>query len=209
MNRPNLEQALSKFRFDYQGPKIAFLIAGGGFSILDFRRYPGGSRIYHTAIEPYNRDTANFLTKFAGAKIDDPESFSFVSAEGTSDALLGLINYCDDQNLLHVVINSACTTDHYRRGENRAYIATSRGDMFVFEMNKIDESSYEILSDKNHIYIDHIRLQEDRRIAQVAIGIIMADPSLYPNLEQGESVARMHNNRNGYLSNKNDIVHSH
>lgn len=206
MNRPSLEQALSTFRSDYQGPKIAFFIAGGGFSVLDFRRYPGSSNLYHTAIEPYNRDTANFLTKFAGANIVDPEKFSFVNAEGSSDALRALANYCDDPNLLYVVINSACTTDRWRRGENRAYITTSRGDMYVFEMNKLEQDAYDILAANGSRYIDDIRYQEDRRIAQVAIAIIMNDPSLFPQLEQGESIVRMHNTGSGRAPNQSDIV---
>jgi len=208
MISPSLEQVISTFRTEYQGPKIAFFIAGGGFSALDFRRFPGTNRLYHTAIEPYNRDTANFLTKYAGSDIPDPEKFSFVNPEGTHDALRALSNYCGEPDLLYVVINSACTTDRWRRGDNRAYITTSRGDMFIFQMNKLEQQEYDILSAKGQRYIDDIRFQEDRRIAQVALAIIMNDVSLFPKLEHGEFVQRMHNSGSGYVVNNNDILAS-
>lgn len=209
MIRPSLEQVVSTFRSSYSGPQIAFFIAGGGFSALDFRRFPGGSRLYHTAIEPYSKDTANFLTKFSGAQIDDPENFPFVNPEGTYKALQGLANYCDDSSLLYVAINSACTTDRYRRGENRAYIATSRGDMYVFEMNKLSQEEYQVLSAKGQKYIDEIRYQEDRRIGQIALALIMGDPSLYPEIENGEQVLRVHTSGgNIFATNTKDVVHS-
>lgn len=194
---PTLELVTQHFRSEYSGPKIAFFVAGGGFSALDFRRFPGGSSVYHTAIEPYSEDTANFLNKFANAGINDSSSFRFVNAEGTELALRALTAYCDNPNLLHVVINSACTSDRFRRGDNRAYIATSRGDMFLFRMSKLDEDEYSALFDKNPSYIDQVRFEEDRRIGQVALAIIMEDPSLCPALESGESIVRLHRDSNG------------
>ena len=191
MTQMNFNQATQAFRNEYQGPKIAFLIAGGGFSALDFRKYPGSSRLYHTAIEPYNVDTANFLNKFSGQDIQDPENFSFVNPEGTAKALEGLANYCDTPDLLYVVVNSACTTDRYRRGENRAYIATSRGEMFVFEMSKLSQEEYQVVSSKGNQIIDQIRHNEDIRIGQVALAIIMNDPSLFPDLEDGEKILKI------------------
>lgn len=207
MSQPNLEQVISIFRSDYKGPKIAFFITGGGFSVLDFRRYTGGSKILHTVIEPCRQDTANFLIKFTGADIPSPETLSFINPEGTSEALLALANYCNDTNLLYVVINSACTTDRFRHGENRSYIATSRGDVYLFEMNKLSKEEHESLSAKNIIHIDNIRYEEDRRIAQVALAIIMNRPSLFPKLEKGETVTRMHDSGTGRTSNLNDVVH--
>lgn len=191
MTQMNFNQATQAFRNEYQGPKIAFFIAGGGFSTLDFRKYPGSSRLYHTAIEPYNVDTANFLNKFNGQDIQDPENFSFVNPEGTARALEGLVSYCNTLHLLYVVVNSACTTDRYRRGDNRAYIATNRGEMFIFEMNKLSQEEYQVMSSKGSHFIDQIRHNEDVRIGQVVLAIIMNDPSLFPELEVGERIIRV------------------
>lgn len=205
---PTPELVTQHFRSEYSGPKIAFFVAGGGFSALDFRRFPGGSSKYHTAVEPYSEDTASFLNRFANAGISDPSNFRFVNADGTAQALQALQSYCnDDHNLLYVVINSACTSDRFRRGDNRAYIHTSRGDMYLFRMSKLEQDGYEALANKSMNYIDQIRFEEDRRIGQVALAIIMEDPSLFPVLEAGESVVRLHRDSNGsWVENAADTL---
>lgn len=202
----SIETATQKFRKDYTGPQIAFFIAGGGFSALDFRRFPGGSKIYHTAIEPYNVDTANFLTQFAGADIPDPTAFAFVHPEQTLQALQALQNYCNRPNLLHVVINAALTTDRYRRGDNRAFISTSRGDSYAVKLNKLNEDQYNALSSRPEA-IDRIREEEDRKIGQIALAIIMLDTSMMPTLSAGEEVVRIHMDANNQpVINNNDVV---
>lgn len=188
---PSLNTVIQTFRENYKGLPLAFFIAGGGFSCLDFRRYPGSSKMYHTAVEPYNEDTVNFLNKFADAGIADPHNFNFVNPEGTLQALEALENYCDNSGLAYVVVNSALTTDRWRRGDNRAYIALSNGDIFIFKLSKLDEDSYRILSEKNPRAIDEYRRREDDKVGQVVLSILLNDPTLCPELDEGEEIVRL------------------
>jgi hypothetical protein len=206
------EDAILQFRKNYQRRKLAFFIAGGGFSILDFRKYPGTNRIYHTAIEPYSEDTINFLKIHGRYNIPDPHNFQFVNAEGTVMALNALNNYCNNANLTYVVINSACTTDRYRRGENRCYIAIRnvgvRGDMiekvYLYEMSKLSETEYNILFNKDPSIIDNIRFEEDRRISHVAMYLLEREFVEKPKLLIGESVSELSPSRNSKIEYVND-----
>lgn len=197
-----IEGVISRFRKEYTGSPIAFMVLGGGFSALDFRRYPGSSKFFHTAIEPYNNDTANFLNRFvrdSSNRIDDPNNFRAVNPEVTEELLQGLQHYCnDDPNLLYVVINSALTTEgRWRRGTNRSFIATSRGDMYEYSLTKIEEDEYNILNQNHPELIDQIRFGEDVKVGQTALAVILENPSLLPVLGADEKIIRLHKTASG------------
>lgn len=79
--------------------------------------------------------------------------------------------------------------------------------MYLFRMSKLDQDGYNALASKSMSYIDQIRFEEDRRIGQVALAIIMEDPSLFPVLEAGESVVRLHRDSNGsWVENSADTL---
>jgi len=197
--------AIKTLRENYSGPKIAFLILGGGFSCLDFRRFPGSSKFYHTAIEPYGEDAANFLSKYSNTAPSPTDPLC--NAKTTLLALAALTNYCNDPNLLYVVVNSALTTDRWRRGENRAYIATSRGDMYEMHISKLAEDEYSALGARPNL-IDMIRHEEDEKVGQAAISIIMEDPSIAPELNSDEQILRIHNVNSALRANPNDVFAS-
>lgn len=187
----DMQAAIQKFRSEYAGPPVFFFITGGGHSCLDFRRYPGASRLLRGAFEPYNsEEIAHFMNEFGpSGNLIDPDNFPFCSEQMTVDALQALSTFAaNSTNALLVVVNSALTTDRWRRGENRSWIATSRGNLFRLNLNKIDEQNYNSLTNANPLLIDSIRASEDARVGQAVLAIIMNDPSMMPRLEVGESL---------------------
>jgi hypothetical protein len=185
--------ALKEFRSSYNGPKLAFVIMGGGYSALDFRKFPGSSRYYHTAVEPYQDDLINFLNRYgSGPHIgsDEAQSFRAVNMEVTRDLLKALVAYCDDPSVKCVVVNSAITTDRWRRGSNRSFIVTSDNEEFEYNLSKIDEVTYNSLQLYNSEFIDEIRRNEDLRIGQAVLSILCDNPSMTPNYP-GESLVRV------------------
>mgnify|MGYP001262223776 CR=1 FL=1 len=189
----DFQSVLQEFRRSYKGPKLAFIIMGGGYSALDFRRYPGSSEFYHTELAPYREDLANFINKYGTRRIaaDEVESFNAVNAEVTVELVAALANYCDDPNLMYVVVNSALTTNtRWRRGSNRSFIATSTGLSFEFQLSKLDEDSYNVLLNNAPDQLDLIRRGEDERVGQMVLSILLGNPALAPN-RNGESLIRL------------------
>jgi hypothetical protein len=185
-----MQAAIQKFRSEYKGPPIYFFITGGGHSCLDFRRFPGASKLLRGAFEPYaSEEIAEFMNGFhQGGQHIDPSNFSFCTEQMTIDALSALSGFVHDTIALMVVVNSALTTDRWRRGDNRSYIATSRGNLFKFNINKLDEETYGVLQRNKPALIDDIRHMEDAKVGQVVLAIIMNDPTMMPSLDAGESL---------------------
>jgi hypothetical protein len=187
----DMHSVIQKFRSEYAGPSAYFFITGGGHSCLDFRRYPGASRILRGAYEPYvSEEIAHFMNEYGpSGDLIDPSNFSFCTEQMTVDALQALSTFvADSTGSLLVVVNSALTTNRWRRGDNRSWIATSRGNLFRLNLNKIDEQNYNALTSANPLLIDSIRESEDMRVGQVVLAIVMNDPSMMPRLEVGETL---------------------
>jgi hypothetical protein len=185
--------ALKEFRSSYNGPKLAFVIMGGGYSALDFRKFPGSSRYYHTAVEPYQEDLINFLNKYGPGFLIEPDearSFRAVNMDVTRDLLKALIKYCNDPSVKCIVVNSAITTDRWRKGSNRSFIVTSDNEEFEFNLSKADEVTYNYIQKWNPEFIDEIRRNEDLRIGQAVLSILCDNPSMIPDYP-GESLVRV------------------
>lgn len=185
-----LEDAIEQFRLNYKGNKIAFLIVGGGYSCLDFRRYPGASAFYHTAYEPYaNEEIVTFLVRNIKdyPAVEDISSLKFCSKEMTENIYKAFSNYITEPNITKVVVNSALTTNNYRRGINRSYIVIE-DKKYYLTLNKLNEETHNNISKVSRRLIDKVRYKEDEKIGQIVLSLLLNDSSIMPSLLEGESL---------------------
>lgn len=183
----DLNNATQNFRRNYSGPRIAFLISGGGYSCLNFRQLPGASRILDQAVEPYSPGSfADFLNENGDTVFD--ENSRFCDEEVLNPAVEAIENYAGGGSIFGVVVTAALTTDRYRQGQNRAFIGFSDGRRFKLNLPKLDQQSHETLLNSAPHLIDEHRHQEDNLVGQVVLALIMNDPTMMPNLPQGASL---------------------
>lgn len=198
----DLTAATYFFRKNYTGPKIAFLISGGGYSCLKFRQFPGASSIIEQAIEPYSGlSFANFLNDAIAAttacSLDgEPQPYydensSFCNQEILDPAIRSMENYVDSEETLIVVVTAALTTNRYRLGENRAFIGFSDGRRFKLSLPKINEPSHAFMLSNAPSLLDEHRFREDSLVGQVVLALIMNDPNMMPNLPEGASLENL------------------
>lgn len=184
----DINSATNAFRKMYNGPRIAFLISGGGYSCLNFRQLPGASRILDQAVEPYSSNSfADFLNSNLDVNLYDDNS-RFCDESILDEAVYALENYVNNSEVLCVVVTSALTTDRFRRGDNRALIAFSDGRRFRLSLPKLEEQFHNYLTQNNQSILDKIRLEEDNILGQVVLSLIMNDPSFMPSLNNGSSL---------------------
>ena len=187
----SIDQVLKIVREKYVGPKIAFLTLGGGYSCLDFRKMTGSSKFYYGSIDLYDQNfVVGFITKYSKNRTFDLNQ-SIVSEETTMQLIESMILFYDNRDLLYVVVNSALTTDRYRKGENKAFVAiynnkSSEHQIYKISLNKDSEKDHSLYKD----YLDIHRSIEDRKVGQSVLSLIMDDYKLAPELEQGETIER-------------------
>ena len=184
----DINNATQNFRRNYSGPRIAFLISGGGYSCLNFRQLPGASRILEQAVEPYSPlSFADFLNNNCGVS-DFDENSRFCDENILNPAIQAMENHAGSGNVLSVVVTAALTTDRFRQGRNRAFIALSDGRRFRLNLPKLEQNAHETLLNNAPHLIDEQRSQEDAIVGQVVLAVIMNDPTMMPNLPQGASL---------------------
>ena len=195
----------------------SFFVTGGGFSLLDIGKIPGASRVFADAYIAYHMlEEVAFLRTVIGehTSLLVDGTVGFVSTWPTywyASALLERHSSTIPDATL-CVVNASLTTNRWRRGKNEAFIATvnrpcDEGDgvvrLFRYDINKLTEDEYnsraalrdvsgQAFDDEGYLPppdpINQLRLLEDRKVAEVALGIILENPSLVNLMEHGERV---------------------
>lgn len=152
--RSHLYQDVAKLIAKGTALKPTFvMIAGGGMSVADILKVPGGSRfIHHISI----------AQRFAFS-----DGVTAVSENGVAemiDAAAWLSEPVSDARNL-VAVSAALTTDRYRKGENHAYIRIN-GQFCHLTLPKLREDEYvEMTPD----LIRRLRMAEDIIVSNVVI----------------------------------------
>lgn len=146
---------------NYKGPKLAFVVTGGGIGIHNLAQMLGASKILHAIYVPYSYEESE---RFIASAIDSRDGIKngamfgkqyveegAVSKHGAT--LLQLAGRIVWPDCRVIACTAATTTSRYRRGENQAYIAmTDPGQVlasdikhFHLKLSKISESDYQMM----------------------------------------------------------------
>jgi hypothetical protein len=193
----------------------SFFVTGGGFSLLDIGKIPGASKVFADAYIAYHMlEEVNFLRSVLGDNVNllINGEVGFVSPWTTywyARALLQRhVNTIPNATIC--VTNASLTTNRWRRGKNEAFIAVAnrpcdRNDgvikLFRYDMKKWSEEEYNQLVHDHQAAVENgmhptdpivaRRMFEDQKVAEVALGLILENPSLVNMVERGEEVVPM------------------
>lgn len=191
------------FNKDGKGKRIAFMLTGGAYSTMDFRLGCGSSRFLEGCWDPYSNEQLINFAKLSGEKINEND---FHSVEAHTAYLYSLaLMYKMAETIpfgeafpIIVASTAALSTYRYRRSANRAYVSLIRQvnessliaefDCWEIALDKISEEDHAVIAAFPDL-MDMRRLEEDRKVSQVILALIMKDGTMLPDLRKGESVS--------------------
>lgn len=170
---------------NYTGPKIVFIVTGGGIGITDLVKTMGASKLIHAIHIPYDSDEAiRFVTQNIrlplpeGMEPLDLDNIKHVSESWAKHLCnAGLIEY-QHTDCKIVAITAALSTNRYRKGENHAWIAigTNKANIETHhvQLSKLTEEEHEKFFPG---YVDWKRGAEDREITKFVVDSIFNQAS--------------------------------
>lgn len=170
------DKYLLKVVNEYQGPKLAFMVAGAGASLARLATIPGASRILHEVACPYDVEaTKRYIKDSLGhVRYFSSKAVSADSAWEISRALVQRV----PEGVIAVGVTGAATSTRYRRGNNEAFISVGQGPVnhnFHVKLVKPDESLYTsstFTEEKRQELICRIRFEEDETIAAATLQVV-------------------------------------
>lgn len=163
----------------YEGPKLAFVVTGGGIGIHNLAETLGASRVLHAIYVPYSyeeseRFISNAMGPIHGPILGKQYTDGAVSQHGA--ALLCMAAQRNWPGCRVVVCTAATTTSRYRRGDNQAYIAmidpgkafTESVKHFHLKLSKISEPDYQMMGQG---YAAWKRRSEDLEITRFLLNV--------------------------------------
>jgi len=165
---------------NYNGPKLVFIISGGGIGVTDLLKVMGASKLIHTIHIPYDSDeVVRFVTQNIrlplpeGMEPIDLDNIKFVSEDWAKHLCnAGLIEYSATDCKVFA-ITAAITTNRYRKGENHAWIAAATNseniETYHLELSKLSEQDHEKMFPG---YVDWKRNADDRQITDFVLNLV-------------------------------------
>ena len=162
-----------KFIHDYTGPKLAFVVTGGGVDIHRIAQTAGASKILHSIYAPYAREeSVKFISDYlseSDGKAFDEKAVCAKSAHLLCKAGLERWSTCRV-----VACTAAITTDRYRRGLNQAYVAIGEPSSkkiteYHLSLSKLEEYEHGVESALLK------RKQDDCEIADFLMRLVLAE----------------------------------
>lgn len=203
-------------RFPDGGTPCSFFVTGGGFSLLDIGKVPGASKVLADAYIAYHmleeiavlntvvaEHTHNLTNGNIGFVSPWPTYWYARAMMARHAATIPDATIC--------VVNASLTTNWWRRGKNEAFFAVTNrpvdnkdGEirMFRLDLDKLEEDEYARIEHQHEIALSGLsdmsqaplhpitqrRAFEDEKVAQVAMGLLLEDPTLVRLIEHSEAV---------------------
>lgn len=164
----------------YNGPKLVFIISGGGIGVTDLVKVMGASKIVHAIQIPYDSDEAvRFVTQNirlplpSGMEPIELENIKFVSEDWAKHLCnAGLTEYAGSKCKVFA-ITAGITTNRYRKGENHAWIACGTTadniETHHLQLPKLSEEDHDKMFPG---YVDWKRGSDDRQIADFVLDLV-------------------------------------
>lgn len=154
-----------RFHKEYNGKPLSVFIVGGGYSLLDILKYPGGSRFVDQFIAPYSEGSIRHWVLNNKGYFD--ENIGKCNQEATK-IYYQTLERISLPTTIQVVVNAALTTNRYRQGKNRAHIIIN-GDYYLKEIDKFPEDIHNDLI-QNHIdSLEQTRYNEDLAVSKFVL----------------------------------------
>jgi len=180
MNFAELEKKVAS----YTGPKIGFVLTGGGIGVAQLATVVGASKLIHSITIPYSSEESErfireglSVVKNDRRAIERSKAYAKHAVSEHAAELLALVgdklwSGFQDDPCGTVVCTAATTTSRYRRGDNHAWIGIVRpgGPWFdqrvTFHHLKLSKLSEEEYNKAGAGYIAWKRRDEDRQITE-------------------------------------------
>lgn len=127
----SMQDLFEDFVVRYSGPKLAFVVTGGGIGIHGLAQTMGASRLLHVIYVPYSyEESAQFIAdgysttnQFTGVLKGQEYAEKAVSKNGSQ--LLAMAGAKHWPECKVIACTAATTTNRYRRGDNQAFVAVA------------------------------------------------------------------------------------
>lgn len=186
-----MNEILEKVVNEYNGPKLALIVTGGGIGMHQLAQTLGASKILHVVYTPYSfEESARFIREAWTKQETVIEAVERAVCRFTDKAVspTGAKTLCQAGMLTWptcrvIACSAATTTSRYRRGENQAYICSGylyndplsiepleQVDEYHLPLSKLSMKEYE---ESGNGFIAWKRRQEDREITNYLLKIIL------------------------------------
>lgn len=171
------DKFLSQFKQKFSGPKLSIVASGGGNSIFDIVKFPGGSHILHSFYAPYSfEESKDYISSNLGKQDGVNYLKKCVSPESSRLLYEAESARTFKHDIKVVTITAALTTTRYRRGANHAFISfksdkTKMTEVVHILLPKLLEAKH-IVTDDDFSLINSKRIEEDQYIARTALCLI-------------------------------------
>lgn len=149
-----INDLFENFIKNYKGPKLAFIVTGGGIGVHELAQTPGASKFLHAIYVPYSYEESE---RFIDASFPENNGGPFglgrlytqkaVSAAGARLLCEAGRRYWPTCKV--IACTAATTTNRYRHGENEAFISVCDLDNhktdFHLKLTKIPEEDYKLM----------------------------------------------------------------
>jgi nicotinamide mononucleotide (NMN) deamidase PncC len=157
---------------NYKGPKISAVITGCGAWFTSLISAPGASRVVDEIQVLYSEEA---MFRFLKANLDhdtyvEAEMAPAVSPERVKFMLRALSKATAGRDVSLVAVTGAITSARYRRGGNRAWIATA-DKAWQLRLDKLEEHEHTAPN------VFRNRLAQDRMVSEVALSLVTGIPS--------------------------------
>lgn len=181
-----MQDVFDDFVHRYQGPKLAFVVTGGGIGIHQLAQTLGASRILHAIHVPYSyEESQSFIYRAyvspKGKELGSEYKQKAVSARGAD--LLCMAGARNWPNCKVISCTASTTTNRWRRGENEAFLSLvnptehytsfeNKVKRYHKKVSKLDEEDY------NRLGLDYAqqkRREEDREITRYILKLALGE----------------------------------
>lgn len=160
------KNTFNKFISIYNGPPINLFITGGGYSLYELVKIPGGSKFINKICSPYSNNAIKDFVKENIEKINKNSGIlvDFKTFKSCSENACKLYyEATKEDGLVTVSITSSLVTNRKQKADNQSFI-------------NIDGKIYHIMFHKYHDrtrYCFYYRKQQDEAIAEFVLHILM------------------------------------
>lgn len=177
------DEYLTKIIAEYEGPKLSFIVAGGGSAVSRIASIPGASKVLHSMYCGYEQEAMIRLIErnVHVCRHFKEKAVSMESAWELARAWEGAISWDRDKHKAVIVaITGAITTNRDRRGKNEAFISIGAGPtntQYHVQLGKLPSKVYEDeIKEWRDLIIAATREKEDEHIAMLALTIATKVP---------------------------------
>lgn len=168
---------LEKKVAEYKGPKIGFVLTGGGTGVAQLATIIGVSKLLHAIHIPYSYDeSVQLISAALGAQVGEEYREKAVSEKSARLLCLGGLKRWPGCRV--IACTAATTTSRWRRGENQAFIAVGKFKPILevkehhLKLSKLGEEDYNSAGEG---YISWKRRAEDREITEFIFGLVFGE----------------------------------